>query len=118
MSRVTPEKVQEFLGRPHFFGDEEIAGRTSIPGVATGLAWTPVGGDVLFIEATRMPGSKGFQITGSVGNVMQESARAALSYVRSQAEQPGSGSRFLRASPISTCTFRPARSPKTGHRPA
>ncbi|MFM8320101.1 MAG: endopeptidase La [Chloroflexota bacterium] len=82
---VTPEKVTELLGRPHFFSDEEIAWRTSVPGVATGLAWTPFGGDVLFIEATRMPGSKGFQITGSVGNVMQESARAALSYVRSKA---------------------------------
>jgi ATP-dependent Lon protease len=57
--------------------------------VATGLAWTPVGGDVLFIEATRMPGGKGFQITGSVGNVMQESARAALSYVRSRFESLG-----------------------------
>jgi ATP-dependent Lon protease len=83
---ITPEKVIEFLGRPHFFGNEEIAIRTSIPGVATGLAYTPVGGDVLFIEATRMPGSKGFQITGSLGNVMQESAHAALSFVRSRAE--------------------------------
>jgi ATP-dependent Lon protease len=83
---ITPEKVHEYLGRPHFFGNEEIAIRTSIPGVATGLAYTPVGGDVLFIEATRMPGSKGFQITGSVGNVMQESAHAALSFVRSRAE--------------------------------
>jgi ATP-dependent Lon protease len=83
---ITPEKVQEFLGRPHYFGNAEIAIRTSIPGVATGLAYTPVGGDVLFIEATRMPGSKGFQITGSLGNVMQESARAALSFVRSRAE--------------------------------
>ena len=83
---ITPEKVHEYLGRPHFFGNEEIAIRTSIPGVATGLAYTPVGGDVLFIEATRMPGSKGFQITGSLGNVMQESAHAALSFVRSRAE--------------------------------
>ena len=83
---ITPEKVHEYLGRPHFFGNEEIAIRTAIPGVATGLAYTPVGGDVLFIEATRMPGSKGFQITGSLGNVMQESAHAALSFVRSRAE--------------------------------
>ena len=83
---VTPEKVSEYLGRQKFFSDEEIIQRTSIPGVATGLAWTPVGGDVLFIEATRMQGSKGFQITGSVGNVMQESAHAALSYIRSKAE--------------------------------
>jgi ATP-dependent Lon protease len=83
---ITPEKVQTLLGRPLFFSDQEIIQRTSVPGVATGLAWTPVGGDVLFIEATRMSGNKGFQITGSIGNVMQESARAALSYVRAQAK--------------------------------
>ena len=63
--------------------------RTSIPGVAAGLAWTPFGGDVLFIEATKMPGSKGFQMTGSIGNVMQESAKAALSYVRAHASEIG-----------------------------
>ena len=83
--QVTPEVVREYLGRPHFFGTEEIAERTSIPGVATGLAYTPTGGDVLFIEATRMSGGKGFQLTGSLGEVMQESARAALSFVRSRA---------------------------------
>ena len=83
---VDGEKVREFLGRPHYFGNEEIALRTAVAGVATGLAYTPVGGDVLFIEATRMPGGKGFQVTGSLGNVMQESARAALSFVRSRAE--------------------------------
>jgi ATP-dependent Lon protease len=81
--------VRQLLGRMRFQGEEEVAMRTSLPGVATGLAWTPVGGDVLFIEATRMPGSKGFLITGSLGNVMQESARAALSYTRSRAEQLG-----------------------------
>jgi ATP-dependent Lon protease len=97
---VTPEKVQELLGRPHFFSDEEIAWRTSIPGVATGLAWTPFGGDVLFIEATRMPGDKGFQITGSIGNVMQESARAALSFVRSKAGNLGLDSEFFDKSDI------------------
>jgi ATP-dependent Lon protease len=95
---VTPEVVQEFLGRPKFFSDEEIAWRTSIPGVATGLAWTPFGGDVLFIEATRMSGGKGFQITGSIGNVMQESARAALSYVRSRAESLGLDPEFFEKS--------------------
>jgi ATP-dependent Lon protease len=84
---ITGELVREYLGRPHFLGNEELLIRTAIPGVATGLAWTPVGGEVLFIEATRMPGSKGFQITGSLGNVMQESARAALSFVRSRTEQ-------------------------------
>jgi hypothetical protein len=96
---VTPEKIQELLGRPHFFSDEEIAWRTSIPGVATGLAWTPFGGDVLFIEATRMPGNKGFQITGSIGNVMQESAHAALSFVRSKPVS-WSGWRILHQSDI------------------
>jgi len=61
--------------------------RTAVPGVATALAWTPVGGDLLFIEATRMPGKHGFQLTGSLGQVMQESARAALSYVRSKTSE-------------------------------
>ncbi|UCH60149.1 MAG: endopeptidase La [Anaerolineales bacterium] len=84
---IQPEMLHDLLGRPLYFGTEEIAERTSVPGVVTGLAWTPVGGDVLFIEATGMPGSKGFQITGSVGNVMQESARAALSYVRSKSKK-------------------------------
>jgi ATP-dependent Lon protease len=92
---ITVEKVQEYLGRPRYFSDEEIAWRTSVPGVATGLAWTPFGGDVLFIEATQMPGSKGFQITGSIGNVMQESARAALSYVRSRTQQLGLADDFF-----------------------
>jgi ATP-dependent Lon protease len=87
--KITSDDVRTLLGRLRFQGNEEITLRTSLPGVATGLAWTPVGGDVLFIEATRMPGSKGFLITGSVGNVMQESARAALSYTRSRAEQLG-----------------------------
>jgi ATP-dependent Lon protease len=86
---ITEENISELLGRPRFFAMEEVAERTSLPGVATGLAWTPVGGEVLFIEASRMPGSKGFQVTGSIGNVMQESARAALSFVRSRTLQLG-----------------------------
>jgi ATP-dependent Lon protease len=97
---ITPEKVREYLGRPRYFGNEEIAERCAVPGVATGLAYTPVGGDVLFIEATRMPGSKGFQVTGSLGNVMQESARAALSYVRSRAEALGLEKTFFDKSDI------------------
>lgn len=98
--QVDAERVGELLGRAHFFSDEEIAHRTSVPGVATGLAWTPFGGDILFIEATRMPGNKGFQITGSLGNVMQESARAALSYVRSKAESLGLDSDFFETTDI------------------
>lgn len=93
--KITTTLVREFLGRPQYFGNEEIAERTSIPGVATGLAYTPTGGDVLFIEATGMPGSKGFQITGSLGDVMQESARAALSYVRSRADEFSLKSNFF-----------------------
>jgi ATP-dependent Lon protease len=97
---IDAEQVSELLGRPRFFSDLEIARRTSVPGVATGLAWTPFGGDVLFIEATRMPGNKGFQITGSVGNVMQESARAALSYVRAKAEGLGLEADFFEKSDV------------------
>jgi ATP-dependent Lon protease len=83
---IAPDQVEEFLEHPIYFGTEELNVRTSIPGIVPGLAYTPFGGDILFIEATRMPGGRGFQVTGSVGNVMQESARAALSYVRSRAE--------------------------------
>ena len=86
---ITPEAVEEFLEHPIFHGSEEISIRTSVPGVVPGLAWTPFGGEVLFIESSRMPGGKGFQITGSVGNVMKESARAALSYVRARTEKLG-----------------------------
>jgi ATP-dependent Lon protease len=95
---VTPDLVKEFLSHPPFQGPEELNVRTSVAGVVPGLAWTPYGGDVLFIEATRMPGAKGFQVTGSVGNVMQESARAAMSYVRSHAEQLGLEPQFFEKS--------------------
>jgi ATP-dependent Lon protease len=78
--------LRELLGNPRYGYREEIEERTDRPGVATGLAWTPVGGEVLFVEAARMPGSKGFQYTGQLGEVMQESARTALSYIRSQAQ--------------------------------
>lgn len=83
---ITPDLVEEFLDHPIFLGPEELNKRISIPGVVPGLAWTSFGGDILFIETTAMPGGRGFQVTGSIGNVMQESARAALSYVRSRAD--------------------------------
>ena len=86
---VDPETVREFLGKPKYYYLAEIEERTNIPGVATGLVWTPVGGDIVFIEATKMPGNKGFILTGQLGEVMQESARAALSYVRSRSEELG-----------------------------
>ncbi len=99
-ARVTPKVVKELLGHPVFLENEEIDTRTAIPGVVPGLAWTPFGGDILFIEATKMSGAKGFQVTGSVGNVMQESARAALSYVRSHAEEIGLPKDFFNKSDI------------------
>jgi ATP-dependent Lon protease len=76
--------VPIYLGRRKFHR-EEIAERTELPGVATGLAWTMTGGDVMFFEATRVPGNKGFTLTGQLGDVMKESAQAALSYIRSRA---------------------------------
>jgi len=84
---VDAEAVTSYLGNPPYF--YEAAERTQIPGVATGLAWTPTGGDILFIEATKMKGNKGFTITGQLGEVMRESAQAALSYVRSKAQELG-----------------------------
>ncbi len=95
---ITKEKVTELLGKPRFYG--EVAERTTIPGVATGLAWTPVGGDILFIEATRMPGAKGFIVTGQLGDVMKESAQAALSYVRSKAKDLGVDEKYFERSYI------------------
>ncbi|HEX5619581.1 MAG TPA: endopeptidase La [Solirubrobacteraceae bacterium] len=83
---VTAPKVRELLGRPRFQPD--VRRRTKEPGVATGLAWTPVGGDVLFIEASAMPGKGKLTITGQLGDVMRESAEAALSYVRGHADLP------------------------------
>ena len=97
---ISPKLVEEFLDHPTFLGPEELSQRTSLPGVVPGLAWTSFGGDILFIEATRMPGSRGFQITGSVGNVMQESARAALSYVRSRADGLGLAPGFFEKNDI------------------
>jgi ATP-dependent Lon protease len=98
--KVTPKLVHEFLGRPKYYHTEEIETRTALPGVATGLSWTPVGGEILFIEATCMPGSKGFQLTGSLGDVMQESAKAALSYVRANAEKLGLDPNFFQDTDI------------------
>ncbi len=87
---VTTELVEKDLGAPRYRTDTEVADRTSRPGVAVGLAWTPVGGDVLFIEAGRMPGgNKGLIMTGRLGPVMQESVQAALTWVRGNATKYG-----------------------------
>jgi len=84
---VKPEEIREYLGRQRFWF--EAAERTSVPGVATGLAVTGTGGDVLFIEATVMEGEPGLALTGQLGDVMKESAQIALSYVRSHAAELG-----------------------------
>jgi ATP-dependent Lon protease len=81
---VTLESLSSFLGPKRFFS--ETAERTQELGVATGLAWTPNGGEILFVESTKMKGKKGLTLTGHLGDVMKESAQAALSYVRSQAK--------------------------------
>lgn len=99
-SEIDAENVHKYLGRARFIETEEILRRTAVPGVATGLAWTAVGGEILFIEATCMPGSHGFIITGSIGKVMQESAQAALSYVRSRSEKLGIDPHFFEKNDI------------------
>ena len=87
--RITIERdaVRDYLGSQKFFN--EVALRTSLPGVATGLAWTPVGGDILFVEATKMPGNGKLQLTGQLGDVMKESAQAAFSLIKSRADSLG-----------------------------
>jgi ATP-dependent Lon protease len=84
---INPEGLHKFLGPVKFF--PEVAERTSEPGVATGLAWTPTGGDIIFVEATKMRGEKGLTLTGQLGDVMKESAQAALAYVRSKSKELG-----------------------------
>jgi ATP-dependent Lon protease len=84
---IGQENLRKFLGPVKFF--PEIAERTSEPGVATGLAWTPTGGDIIFVEATKMRGEKGLSLTGQLGDVMKESAQAALAYVRTKAKDLG-----------------------------
>jgi ATP-dependent Lon protease len=84
---ITSDTVIKLLGKPKYHDTDEILRRTSQPGVATGLAWTPVGGDILFIEAASMPGVKTFTITGSIGKVMQESVQTAFSVIKSKSAQ-------------------------------
>jgi ATP-dependent Lon protease len=93
---VTPEVVREVQGVPKFRSEREVEERTKQPGVAVGLVWTPVGGDIVFIEATRMRGGKQFTMTGHLGEVMQESMTAALSWVRANADHYGVDPDFFR----------------------
>jgi ATP-dependent Lon protease len=96
--RVGPEDLHAILGARKV--ESELAMRTSVPGVATGLAWTPVGGDILFVEASRVPGSGKLILTGQLGDVMKESAQAALSLVKSRARELGIGESLFEKSDI------------------
>jgi ATP-dependent Lon protease len=93
---ITPEVVREKLGVQRFRVEREVADRVGKPGVAVGLAWTPAGGDVIFIEATAMRGGRQLTMTGHLGEVMQESMRTALSWVRANAERYGIDPDFFR----------------------
>ena len=97
---VTPEVVREFLGVPKFRTEKEVEERVKRPGVAVGLVWTPVGGDIIFIEATRMRGGKQFTMTGHLGEVMQESMTAALTWTRANGERYGIDPDFFRKQDI------------------
>jgi len=90
---ITPNQILEYLGPVKYYS--EVADRTGKPGIATGLAWTPTGGDILFIESTQMAGNKGLILTGQLGDVMKESAQAALSYIRSNASKLGINQDFF-----------------------
>lgn len=92
------DMLHKFLGPVKFFSD--VAERTSDPGIATGLAWTPTGGDIIFVEATKMNGEKGLSLTGQLGEVMKESAQAALSYIRSKAKDLGIEENFYQKNDI------------------
>src|SRR5271167_1161552 len=97
---VTPEVVHEALGVPKYRSEREVEERVKRPGVSVGLVWTPSGGDIVFIEATRMRGGKQFTMTGHLGEVMQESMTAALSWVRANAERYGIDPDFFRKQDI------------------
>jgi ATP-dependent Lon protease len=97
---VTPEIVRKFLGVPKFRAEKEVEERVKQPGVAVGLVWTPVGGDIVFIEASRMRGGKQFTMTGHLGEVMQESMTAALTWTRANAERYGIDPDFFRKQDI------------------
>ena len=114
-SSTTPD-LTDLLGRQRFHA-EDLADRVSVPGVATGLAVTGAGGDVLFVEATSMDGEPGLQVTGQLGDVMKESAQIALSWVRSHRDDVAVDA-DAPAPAASTCTSPPGRCPRTARRPA
>ena len=97
---VTPEVIREVLGIPKVHLEKEVEERVQNPGVSVGLVWTPVGGDIVFIEASKMRGGKTFTMTGHLGDVMQESMRAALTWVRANSERYGIDPDFFRKQDI------------------
>jgi ATP-dependent Lon protease len=97
---VTPESVREMLGVPKVHAEKEVEERVTQPGVSVGLVWTPAGGDIVFIEASRMRGGKQFMMTGHLGEVMQESMKAALTWVRANGEKFGIDPDFFRKQDI------------------
>jgi len=97
---VTPEVIREVLGIPKVHLEKEVEERVQKPGVSVGLVWTPVGGDIVFIEASKMRGGKTFTMTGHLGDVMQESMRAALTWVRANTERYGIDPDFFRKQDI------------------
>jgi ATP-dependent Lon protease len=86
---IDPTQVEGLIGAPRFLPEEELAERARVPGVAVGLAWTPTGGEVLYVEASKMPGGKTLTLTGQLGDVMKESAQAAVSWVRAHTRDLG-----------------------------
>ena len=113
---IDADDVSAILGAARF--ENDVALRTSVPGVATGLAWTPAGGDILFIESSRVKGNGKLILTGQLGDVMKESAQAAVTLVKSQAERLGIDPCSVRQHATCTFTSRPAPSRKTGRAPA
>ena len=115
-AEVTPQALAGMLGAPEP-PEAKVAGRTGRPGVAVGLCWTAAGGDVLVVEASRMPGSGGLALTGRLGEMMQESAQVALSWLRANAARYGHRPGLPRATPTCICTCR-ARRRRRAPRPA
>lgn len=97
-AKVKSDDLSDYIGQPRFFS--EVSERITTPGIATGLAWTPVGGDILFVEASKMTGNKGLTLTGQLGDVMKESAQTGLSYVRSNAQEIGIHPEFFEKTDI------------------
>jgi ATP-dependent Lon protease len=100
LQTVEPDKLQELLGVPRIILETEIEERASVPGVAIGLAWTPAGGDILFVEASRMKGKREITMTGQLGSVMQESVKASFSWVRAHTRELGIEDELIDASDI------------------